>query len=143
MRGRRHYWIVSVVGMALVAVTAHGVYAKNSVVSAADPVAEIEAALHGQASWYSRQSPGIRKHTANMEIFDDTAFTCAMWDVPFNQRLRVTNMKTGRSIVVRVNDRGPHKRLVFRGRIIDLSKAAFDEIADLRDGLIDVKIEFL
>jgi len=99
--------------------------------------------LTGMASWYSKESPGIRKTTANMEIFDDTDFTCAMWDVPFNQRLRVTNLENGRSVIVRVNDRGPHKRFVETGRVIDLSKRAFQEIAGLKQGLITVKVEFL
>ncbi len=100
-------------------------------------------ALTGVASWYSKESPGIRPTTANMEIFDDTALTCAMWDAPFNQRIRVTNLENGQSVVVRVNDRGPHKRLVRQGRIIDLSKRAFQEIAGLKQGLVRVKLEFL
>jgi len=97
----------------------------------------------GDASWYSRRSPGIRKHTANMEIFDDNAMTAAMWGVPFHQRVRVTNLENGKSIVVRVNDRGPHKRYFRRGRIIDLSKKAFSEISGLKEGLIKVEIELL
>lgn len=97
----------------------------------------------GTASWYSHQSPGIKKTTANMEIFDDTDMTCAMWDVPFNQKLRVTNIKNGKSVVVRVNDRGPHKRYVRKGRVVDLSKGAFKKIAGLKKGLISVKVEFL
>ena len=95
---------------------------------------------NGRASWYSKQSPGINIHTANMEVFDDSDLTCAMWDVPFNQRIRVTNLANGKSIVVRVNDRGPHRRL---GRIIDLSKGAFARLEDLDKGLMDVSLEFL
>ena len=97
----------------------------------------------GMASWYSRRSPGIRKHTANNEIFDDNGMTCAMWGVPFNQRIRVTNTDNGKSVVVRVNDRGPHKRYFHRGRIVDLSKRAFSEISGLHEGLINVEVEFL
>lgn len=117
---------------------AHATYQK-----AIFPGSSSEMIQIGQASWYSRQSPGIRKTTANMEVFDDTQLTCAMWNVPFNQRLRITNMENGRSVEVRVNDRGPHKRLVRKGRVIDLSKAAFKKIASLKTGLITVKIEFL
>ena len=69
--------------------------------------------------------------------------TCAMWDAPFHQQLRITNLDNGKSIVVRVNDRGPHKRLVREGRVLDLSKGAFQKIANLKDGLINVKVEFL
>ncbi len=105
--------------------------------------AQVNPTRQGRASWYSRRSPGIRKTTANMERFDDTGMTCAMWGVPFNQMIRVTNLQNGKSVVVRVNDRGPHKRYVRKGRIIDLSKGAFDRIASLKHGLIDVELEFL
>ena len=97
----------------------------------------------GHASWYSRQSPGIHKHTANNEIFDDQDMTCAIWGVPFNQKIKVTNIDTSRSIIVRVNDRGPHRRYVNQGRIIDLTKAAFHELSPLKKGLIRVSLEFL
>jgi len=97
----------------------------------------------GLASWYSKQDPGIRKHTANMEIFDDTGLTAAMWDIPFNQKIKVTNLENGLSVIVRVNDRGPHRRLVQQGRIIDLSKQAFLNIASLDKGLIDIQLVFL
>ncbi|MFP4473012.1 MAG: septal ring lytic transglycosylase RlpA family protein [Candidatus Omnitrophota bacterium] len=99
--------------------------------------------VSGQASWYSEQSPGVRPTTANMEIFDDSAMTCAMWDVPFGQKLKVTNIKNGRSVIVRVNDRGPHKRYVRRGRVIDLSKGAFQKLSDPDNGLISVRVQFL
>ena len=98
---------------------------------------------HGKASWYSKKSPGINKHTANNELFDDRAYTAAMWGVPFNQRIKVTNIHSGESIIVRVNDRGPHLRFVQRGRIIDLTEKAFQQIGGLRDGLIEVELEFL
>ncbi|MEI8176551.1 MAG: septal ring lytic transglycosylase RlpA family protein [Candidatus Omnitrophota bacterium] len=95
--------------------------------------------MAGSASWYSQRDPGVLATTANMEIFNDQDLTCAIWDVPFNTLIKVTNRKNGRSITVRVNDRGPAKRLVDRGRIIDLSKKAFASIADLREGIIDVE----
>ena len=98
---------------------------------------------YGKASWYSKRSPGINKHTANNEVFDDRAYTAAMWGVPFNQRIKVTNVQSGESIIVRVNDRGPHIRFVQRGRIIDLTQKAFEQIGGLRDGLIEVELEFL
>lgn len=97
----------------------------------------------GKASWYSKKSPGIRKRTANNEIFDDTAMTAAMWGVPFHQLIRVTNVDNGKSIIVRVNDRGPHRRYVQRGRLIDLSRRAFTELSPTRKGLINVEIELL
>ncbi len=97
----------------------------------------------GKASWYSEESPGIKPRTANNEIFDDEDLTCAMWGVPFNQRIKVTNRSNGKSIVVRVNDRGPHLRFTRRGRIIDLTKEAFSKLSDLKRGLIEVELEML
>ena len=98
---------------------------------------------HGKASWYSQRSPGIRRRTANNEIFNDRLMTCAMWGVPFGQKIKVTNKDNGKSVIVRVNDRGPHKRYVRRGRIIDLSKNAFRKIAPLKKGLINIELELL
>lgn len=94
----------------------------------------------GIASWYSESDPGINPTTANGEIFDDSQLTCASWDYPFGTYLRVTDLISGRSIVCRVNDRGPAKRL---GRLIDLTKTAFRELAQLRFGLIQVKVEVI
>lgn len=92
----------------------------------------------GIASWYSETDPGINLHTANGEIFDDRRLTCASWEYPFGTKLRVTSLKNGKTVIVRVNDRGPAKRL---GRLIDLTKGAFRKIAPLERGLIEVKVE--
>ncbi|PIV38881.1 MAG: septal ring lytic transglycosylase RlpA family lipoprotein [Candidatus Omnitrophica bacterium CG02_land_8_20_14_3_00__42_8] len=94
----------------------------------------------GKASWYSQNDPGILLTTANMERFDDSELTCAMWDMPFNAILKVTNLENGKSVIVRVNDRGPAKRL---NRAIDLTKAAFSKIADLEKGLAEVSVEIM
>ena len=99
--------------------------------------------LAGKASWYSKQSPGINKYTANNEIFNDRDLTCAMWGAPFNQTVKVTNRSNGKSVVVRVNDRGPHFHYFRQGRVIDLTKAAFAKIASLDSGLIDVEVTLL
>ena len=97
----------------------------------------------GLASWYSVDDPGIQPLTASGEPFDDTQLTCAAWNLPFHATLHVTNLETGREVVVRVNDRGPARRLVAEGRVIDLSKEAFRQIASLDRGLIPVKVELL
>ena len=97
----------------------------------------------GTASWYSCQSPGIKPRTANNEVFDDNELTAAMWGVPFDQLIRVTNLQNGRSVTVRVNDRGPHERFVREGRIIDLSKQACMSIAVLDQGIIPIRLELL
>jgi rare lipoprotein A len=94
----------------------------------------------GIASWYSRADLGIRRTTANNETFCDRKNTCAIWGLPFNTLVRVTNMVNGKSVVVRVNDRGPAKRLVRKGRVIDLTRAAFLKIADPGDGLIPITL---
>ncbi len=97
----------------------------------------------GKASWYSRKSPGINKRTASNELFNDQDLTCAMWGISFNRLLKVTNLDNGKSIIVRVNDRGPHQRFVRQGRIVDLTEAAFRRLGTTNDGLINVEIEFL
>ena len=96
--------------------------------------------IKGEASWYSQNDPGILLTTANMEIFNDSQLTCAMWDMPFNTVLKVTNLENGKSVIVRVNDRGPAKRL---NRAIDLTKTAFSKIADLEKGLAEVSVEIM
>lgn len=95
------------------------------------------AAVYGVASWYSESDPYINLHTANGEIFDDSKITCASWHYPFGTRLKVTNLGNNQSVICRVNDRGPAKRL---NRVVDLTKGAFRQIANLRLGLIDVQV---
>ncbi|MFH1360382.1 MAG: septal ring lytic transglycosylase RlpA family protein [Candidatus Omnitrophota bacterium] len=97
----------------------------------------------GTASWYSRRSPGIKRRTASNEIFNDQDLTCAMWGIAFGRHVKVTNLENGKSIIVRVNDRGPHHRYVRKGRVIDLTKEAFRQIGGLKKGIIRVEIEFL
>ena len=99
--------------------------------------------MFGTASWYAEFSPGIRPTTANMEHFDHNKLTCAMWGVPFNTRIEVTNIENGKKVMVRVNDRGPAKRLCRKGRIIDLSMASFSKIEKLDKGLAKVRIRIL
>jgi len=100
--------------------------------------------VEGVASWYSRDDPGVTPWTANAERFDDQALTCAIWGAPFDARLRVTNLANGRSIIVRVNDRGPAERLILaESRIIDLTKTAFATIANPVVGLIRVRVELI
>jgi rare lipoprotein A len=69
----------------------------------------------GHASWYQHG-----RRTANGEAFNPNGMTAAHRSLPFGTRLRVVNEKTGRSVVVRINDRGPF----VGGRIIDLSRGA-------------------
>jgi rare lipoprotein A len=89
------------------------------------------------ASYYGKDWHG--RQTANGEIFDHTAFTAAHKKLPFDTKVRVTNPKTGKSVVVRVNDRGPY----VRGREFDLSEAAAKELGMTEDGVCRVKVEIL
>ena len=70
--------------------------------------------MEGWASWYSAEDPGVVPWTASTERFDDQALTCAMWGVPFQTRLKITNLANGRSVIVRVNDRGPAEDLILK-----------------------------
>ena len=72
------------------------------------------------------------QRTANGEQFDPNAFTAAHKTLPFNTRVRVTNPANGKSVVVRINDRGPY----ISGRCLDLSRAAFQAIASLGAGVL-------
>jgi len=72
----------------------------------------------GGASWYGQGFHG--KRTASGERFNTHALTAAHRSLPFGSRVQVTNTRTGRSVVVRINDRGPYAH----GRVIDLSTAA-------------------
>ncbi len=89
----------------------------------------------GMASWYSA------KRTATGERFDRHDLTCAMRKTGFGKYHRVCNTANNKCVAVRHNNFGPAKYLYARGRIIDLSEAAFFRIADLKDGIIKVTIE--
>ncbi|WP_323948564.1 septal ring lytic transglycosylase RlpA family protein [Aeromonas caviae] len=89
----------------------------------------------GLASYYADRYHN--KKTASGERYNSGANTAAHMTLPFGSRVRVTNLANGKSVVVRVNDRGNFAR----GRIIDLSRAAFSTIGNTRSGLIKVKVE--
>jgi len=100
----------------------------------------------GEASFYTVKSclkESGQCTMANGKELRDENYTCAIWDYKFGTILKVTNLKTGASVQVMVTDRGPAKRLVKQGRIIDLSRAAFKKIANLDDGIAQVEIEVL
>ncbi|MBN2035643.1 MAG: septal ring lytic transglycosylase RlpA family protein [Chitinispirillaceae bacterium] len=89
----------------------------------------------GTASYYARKFHGRR--TASGERHDMKDFTAAHRKLPFGTRLKVTNLANGKSVIVRVNDRGPHTKK----RIIDLSYAAARNIGLLKQGIAKVVIE--
>lgn len=94
-------------------------------------------AIKGIASFYATKFNG--KRTANGEKFNNNALTAAHKTLPFGSQIKVTNLKNGLSVIVRINDRGPY----VRGRIIDLSKAAAKKIGFGRSGTLRVKLEVL
>ena len=89
----------------------------------------------GEASWYGAQHQGRR--TASGEPYDPRSLTAAHPSLPLGSTVRVTNLKNGRSVEVRVNDRGPFKSR----RVIDVSTKAAEEIGIKRKGIGKVKIE--
>jgi len=91
----------------------------------------------GIASWYG---PGFDGNlTANGEIYDMNAVSAAHKTLPFGTIVRVVELDTGRSIVVRINDRGPF----VDGRIIDLSKGAARELGIVDKGITDVGLRIV
>ena len=100
-------------------------------------VVRVGEKFRGIASWYGRDFHGRR--TSNGEIYNMYAHTAAHKTLPMNTMVRVTNLRNGRSTVVRINDRGP-----FVGsRIIDLSYAAAKDIGVVGPGTAPVEIEVL
>ncbi|MGE3247351.1 MAG: septal ring lytic transglycosylase RlpA family protein [Beijerinckiaceae bacterium] len=91
----------------------------------------------GKASWYGDAFHG--RKTANGEIYDMSSVTAAHPTMPLPSYVRVTNLRNNRSIIVRVNDRGPYHG----GRVIDLSKRVADLLDYRRSGTTTVKVEYL
>ncbi|WOD37961.1 septal ring lytic transglycosylase RlpA family protein [Nodosilinea sp. E11] len=100
-------------------------------------VAVVSSTLSGMASWYG---PGFHgRRSASGEVFDQNAMTAAHRTLPFGTQVRVTNLSTGQSVVVRINDRGPFSH----GRVIDLSAAAAGQIGLRASGVGRVQLEVL
>ena len=93
--------------------------------------------LRGVASYYG---PGFHgKKTANGERFNMNDLTAAHKTLPFNTKVRVTNIENNKSVIVRINDRGPFKK----GRIIDLSLGAAKKIGLIQAGSAKVTLEII
>ena len=96
------------------------------------------ANLSGGASFYGEEWNGRR--TANGEIFNTYELTAAHKSLPFGTKVKVVNKTNGKSVVVRINDRGPF----VKGRTLDLSKKAFQSIASIKKGVLkDSEIDIL
>jgi len=94
----------------------------------------VKSSSYGVASFYRHDT-----HTASGEPFDQRKLTAAHRTLPFGTHVRVTNLATGRSVTVRINDRGPF----IAGRIVDLSYAAADQIGMVGRGVTKVKLDIL
>ena len=106
---------------ALVAVT----IAAGLMVGASATSATAAAGQCGRASWYA-----LHSKTASGERMNPSAMTAAHRTLPFGTKLRVTNQNNGRSVIVRINDRGPF----IRGRMLDLSKGAAGQLGFVSSG---------
>lgn len=105
--------------------------------SSIERVRTLNAELASNASWYG---PGFHgRRTASGEIFNQNALTAAHRSLPFGTRVLVTNLNNLRSVVVMINDDGPH----IAGRVIDLSKAAAAQIGMLSSGTAPVRLQVL
>jgi len=109
----------------------------------APPLAKIPAPSQptlvetGLGSWYGRRFHG--KLTASGEVFNQEKFTAAHRTLPWGSRVKVTNLANGKSVEVRINDRGPFGK----GRIIDVSRAAARALGMVGSGITAVRVESL
>ncbi|HCN11412.1 septal ring lytic transglycosylase RlpA family protein [Candidatus Kaistella beijingensis] len=89
------------------------------------------------ASYYHDKFNG--RKTASGEIFSNSKLTAAHRTLPFGTEIKVTNLRTGKSVVVEINDRGPFHS----SRALDLSKAAFNSIGNHKNGTMPVEYEIV
>lgn len=91
----------------------------------------------GKASWYGNQFHG--KKTASGDKYNMHEYTAAHKTLPFGTKVKITNQKNGKSVIVEVNDRGPFVKT----REFDLSRAAFNEIGDASNGVLSIEYEVI
>ncbi|WP_265427114.1 septal ring lytic transglycosylase RlpA family protein [Chryseobacterium sp. YIM B08800] len=97
----------------------------------------VDAKKTSYASYYHDKFNG--RKTASGEIFDNSKLTAAHRTLPFGTEIKVTNLNNGKEVIVTVNDRGPFHS----SRVLDMSKAAFDEIGNTDRGTIPVEYEIV
>ena len=91
----------------------------------------------GVVSWYGDKFHG--RKTASGERYDKHELTAAHKSLPFGTKVKVTNIRNGKSVVVEINDRGPYAK----SRVLDLSQAAFSEIGHTNTGVMQVEYEIM
>ena len=108
-----------------------------SAVSAAKDDHSIAYQKVGEASFYANKFQG--RKTASGETFHQNKKTAAHKKLPFGTKVKVTNLKNAKTVLVTINDRGPF----VKGRIIDLSRSSFEAINSLNAGVIKVRIDVI
>lgn len=136
-----HVWIVALALIGASAACTH--HAAPTRTATATPARQLPAGgaagvQDGQATWYGGGHHG--GPTASGERFDKNALTAAHRTLPMGTRVRVTNKHNGRSVEVRINDRGPYGN---KGRIIDVSEAAARRLDMIDAGVVPVRVEVL
>lgn len=121
----------------LVAVAACGGGTRTTPKKKRVAVVETGAVQRGKASWYGGSFHG--GPTASGERYNKRSMTAAHRKLPFGTRVRVTNLKNGRSVVLRINNRGPYGK----GRIIDVSEAAAEKLDMIDAGVVPCTVEVL
>ncbi|WP_426058362.1 septal ring lytic transglycosylase RlpA family protein [Hymenobacter sp. B1770] len=121
--------------LTLLSAPAHATTSPGNTKSVTEPTSNGTTVLRGRASWYGSYFQG--KKTTSGERFNRFKYTCAHKTLPFGTRLRVTNVKNGKSVVVRVTDRGPFRHQ----RIIDLSEIAARPLGITESGAATVVAE--
>lgn len=111
----------------------------NWIPSSVDRIRSQQATLASTASWYGVRDGFHGRRTASGEIFNAYDLTAAHRSLPFGTRVKVTNLGNGRSVIVRISDRGPF----FGGRVIDLSEGAAARIGMISSGTAPVRLQVL
>lgn len=101
----------------------------------AEIVEKAGSKISGIVSWYADKFHG--KKTSSGELYNKNNLTAAHKTLPFGTKVKVTNTNNGKSVVVKINDRGPHTK----SRLLDLSKAAFSSIGSTNSGTLNVEME--
>jgi len=136
-------FLTSTAGQAVVPLAVQNAVEQASdadVIAPAQPEEQPQAFEHvgqGEASFYGNELAGNR--TASGERFNPSALTAAHRSLPLGSKVRVTNEANGKSVIVRINDRGPF----VKSRLIDVSYAAAQQISMIRSGHARVKLELI
>lgn len=126
-----HKWLsAAAIGCAVLVTTSFGAHAEPR------NTAKTSAGV-GMASYYGKNDGYNGARTASGERYDRDSLTAAHRSLPFGTQVRVTNLRNGRSVIVRINNRGPF----IRGRIIDVSYAAARELGFVDRGVTQVRVD--